>query len=101
MTFKIGDRVACYTADGRRCGIVTEVFSEKCIRLDYGKGQYPTKEMGWVMSNQVHPKQCRRLKTKKRREIWINLLTGQIYYTQIPYSPDYRDFVRFVEARKK
>lgn len=62
--FKVGDRAAIYTYDGRYTGDICEVkdFALK-INLDC---DHPQLDFRWV-----HVKQCRKLKTKKRVVIWV------------------------------
>jgi hypothetical protein len=58
--FKVGERVAYYHGRHRYAGGILSI--DKGI-LCISDG------MGWV---HVHPKQCRRLVSKKRRTVWIS-----------------------------
>ena len=78
--FKVGDRVAVYGNTGNKGpnftyargqrGVVEDIVSEDeeiNVRLDEWTGD---RIVG------VHPKQCRKLKPKKQREIWVTIYEG-------------------------
>lgn len=68
--FKIGDRVAIYVGDDRSTGIIRRIndYGTLFVRVD---GLDETDEYGY------HPKQCRILKIKKRRRIWVSTQINQ------------------------
>ena len=99
--FKIGDRVAMYSASTKYVGNVIEVTSTLVVILQTGKDVKPYRV--WA-----HPKQCRRLKKKAPlKEVWVyvyhdgsispvNHLSNQVC------DPGERDsMVLFREVRKK
>lgn len=59
---KIADRVAVYSSGGRDTGMVVFIQPDGFLQIKYDSGQliYP-----------LHPKQCRKLKPKKRRSVWV------------------------------
>lgn len=110
MKFSVGDRVACYWNDGtpvRSIGVVANVsISTITVSMDsdadyYDQGQ----KCDW------HPKQCRKLVKKKRREIWVCCIEGgkitgnkndDIYNRVVITKPQNADgWIRFIEAKKQ
>lgn len=60
--FKVGDRVAIYTPDGRYTGTVDHIEEGGVYAMIDGD----------VGAQRYHPKQCRKLKPKaKAREWWV------------------------------
>lgn len=91
--FKIGDRVAVYENIERRVSVIESVGANGIIRL-----------VG--SSIRFHPKQCRRLIPKKRREIWIIERDGFLYPSLVTLLKSESEvtgdkWIRFVEAKKK
>lgn len=73
--FNVGDRVAVYGYLGRQVGTVgcdKDTAGGPCIRVD---GIQPTMTQMTPGRDWVHPKQCRRLKSKKQKleRIWVNI----------------------------
>lgn len=99
MKFKIGDRVAVYEADGRRSGYINKIYDTgnlEVITVDFA-GAY-------------HPKQCRLLKKKERRRVWIkrDCFDGQAYTCTAHIVRDNKiwlpipdDYTEFIEMEKK
>ena len=94
--FKVGDRVAFYDGIARNTGTVDEIDSTvDAIRVDDV----------WL-----HAKQCRRLKKKERRRVWLNP-----EFVPSAYQPKTRavgtklvisvtpvpEFIEFVEVKRK
>lgn len=69
---KVGDRCAVYTSRGRNVGTVMEI-SEHTGNIKVVEGD---NFCSWV-----HPKQCRRLIPKKRREIWVVIDNKNMVFT--------------------
>lgn len=104
--FNVGDRVAVY--DGkRRVGYVlsTDVDTRKYTgpievsNVRNGKGDE------WAWTNYVHPKQCRRLKKKARRRVWLHpTKDGYNFPETVHFGLDVRhcgNCVEFIEVRRK
>lgn len=68
MNFKIGDRIRAYTSGGVFVGKI-ERFTESGDIEAICKYQNDT----GTVTLYFHPKQCRKLKPKKRQEWWINI----------------------------
>lgn len=91
--FKVGDRIAVYL---NSCpSIKTKIANLR------GDGMIGIGELDYY----VHPKQCRKLVKKERREVWIfqNVSGTLIYDTLISYKPDELQsnqgkWIRFVET---
>lgn len=103
MKFKVGDRVAVYTWQGKGIGCVERVGESTHIDVRCADGS---------LYNDVHPKQCRLLKKKeRRRKLFLvnydNPRCGHpnIYYDNLPdnYTGDFiKRFVQaFVKVKKK
>ena len=98
--FKVGDRVALYARNlvqdkmERVVCNVLEIDEKRGLKLGTERGGF------WF-----HPKQCRKLKKKERRRIWVlgNATEISNYQMQVrtvaPSSPEY--WAEFVEVRKK
>lgn len=104
--FKVGDRVAVYNSDlDMPMRIITTL-----IILDQETGRFQiqyNKNYYWV-----HPNQCRRLKKKERRRIWIYPTIVDEILSDHPKESGYRTMVfnapredvgliEFIEVRKK
>lgn len=61
MKFKVGDRIVFYWSE-RLIGVVKNVDDKGILTVQYS---------GSPCFYHVHPKQCRKLVKKKRREFWI------------------------------
>ncbi len=66
--FKVGDRVAFYSGSVRRTGTINKIVRDDYIEVLTG-------EIGddRLFGHLVHPKQCRKLVKKARREFWVSL----------------------------
>ena len=95
MKFKACDRVAVYSGAGRWEGEITGIH-DGLLRVLIGGS-----EAFW------HPKQCRRLIKKKRREVWVSphYLAGEytpILGDRLPVaSTEVDGWIRFVESKEK
>jgi hypothetical protein len=98
--FTVGDRVAVYISGQRMTGTVHEEleFGNLKVRCDIGA------PFGYPI---VHPKQCRKLKKKARRRVWIHPEgfkaiptdgTYQVAATRVDYSCN--RWIEFIEVRK-
>lgn len=99
MKFKVGERVAVYESHLRRTGTVEENPNtgpawSGTVWINFGSGH----------KEHAHHKQCRLLKKKERRRIWIlaanspaNMCPGQIQVYDCPGC----DRVEFIEVKKK
>lgn len=109
MKFKVGDRVSVYGnynddrrglwyARGNRATVVATNYSDEIeIRLDTGN---PRPDSATIT---VHPKQCRKLKPKKKpRSLWVssnsNLSRPFVGATTVRVQDD---DIEFREVRKK
>lgn len=102
--FKPGDRVRVFTQSEIRDGVVIE---EPGSVTEWMTVKTDTNGSIW----RAHPRQCRRLVKRKRREIWVNEytdgLTGSYYYQTKAGAEHgnttgdgYRRTIRFVEAKE-
>lgn len=97
--FKVGDRVAIYNGTRRVDKVQFITLTGGIVTFEGPSGMA------------YHPKQCRRLKPKKRREIWVKkpIPGGNYKYweTLVSNDPecmkedDFKHAVRFIEARKE
>lgn len=98
--FQVGDLVAVYWSRSREVGTVEEIFGDGSliIRLESG------------LIAGYHPKQCRRLVKRKRREVYVNVYPNSPRFSVHPSvdvaraqaMPGATEVgVRFVEAKKK
>lgn len=71
--FNAGDRVRAYMGNTIKVGKIIDI-GPTLMQISYGINE----------GSIVHPKQCRRLVKKKRREWWINInrSTDDIYSTR-------------------
>lgn len=65
MTFKIGDRVVAYDCYSKLKGKIVGI-EDSLLDVEHDVG-------GKSKISFFNPKQCRKLKPKKRREWWINI----------------------------
>lgn len=87
MKFQVGDKVAAYLGSKKYVGMVNHIDDRREPHMVVVETETDTLSF--------HPKQCRRLVKKKRREIWVD--------------PDFNCFlesenegwIRFVEAKEK
>lgn len=106
-----GNRVAIYSASTpRMTGRIHQWLGEDCLGVTFDK-PYLSRQGDMVKTLIVHPKQCRLLKKKERRRVWVQykLHDGD------PWAADVfdnlivaeesgickHDLVEFVEVRKK
>lgn len=82
MKFKIGDTIAAYNNGTRWVREVLEVRDELII---------------CNADSQYHPKQCRILKKKERRRVWIG--DGEVCHRAHPHQE--RTCLEFIEVRRK
>jgi hypothetical protein len=89
MKFKVGDRVAVYLCCRRAEDTVNEICDNGILNLK--------------INGVIHHKQCRLLKKKERRRVW--LVTSEIGNTRIGYIAgkwqrpvDCNNFTEFIEA---
>jgi hypothetical protein len=95
--FKIGDRVALYTAQGRFTGTVklNPGFVYVVVECDRDSD-------GFTFEKRVHPKQCRRLVQKRRRiRIHKSLLDGWLAAPRRDINTDTEDYIEFVEVKRR
>lgn len=96
MKFKVGDRVAFYTAEGRGTGKIVMDDGDGTIGILSDKRD----------SARVHPKQCRLLKKKERRRMWISkkILEELLKDNKTPIydsKPEYFHlYSEFIEVKK-
>lgn len=64
--FKPGDRVAVYLGKGRITGVVTRINEGDILTVE------ELKPLGFGEAIAAHPKQCRKLKPRERRRVWIS-----------------------------
>lgn len=99
--FKVGDRVAVYKSAERYVGKVTKVLNKEFYR-DGLQVEYP--QHGGLMLDIFDVKQCRRLKNKKRRKVWIAQSAleheSPVYAFQTKINGNI-EFIEFIEVRKK
>ena len=74
MTFKIGDRVVAYDCYSKLKGKIVGI-EDSLLDVEHDVG-------GKSKISFFHPKQCRKLKPKKRREWWINI--DETNWLQVP-----------------
>lgn len=94
--FKEGDRVAFYGGFGRLTGTVSNAELD-CVGMFTVIGEGGTKF-------NVHPKQCRKLKKKERRRVWIwrGVERSNTYEFRInPPTERSDEWSEFVEVRRK
>jgi len=105
MAFKKGDRVAVYSGAAkpenchRQIGVVERVTDGGMVLVVFDTG------MEWW----CNPKQCRRLKKRERRRIWVqckdsgmSTLAGRLQnYVEILREPESDDYVEFREVIRK
>jgi hypothetical protein len=91
--FKVGDRVVCYNCTLRRKGNIIDIDTRYTPNTLVIQTDDDTISM--------HPKQCRRLVKKKRREVWVHPQgIGHCDYVKASGNPA-PGWVRFVEAKQK
>lgn len=88
MKIEVNDRVAVYGFDR---DYAEKVLKRKILRI--GASGLLETDAGEF----VHPKQCRRLKKKVRREFWIHEDDLPLIMVRAPYAAG---CVRFIEALK-
>lgn len=100
--FQVGDRIAVYFGFERYTGTITEIRQDGFLKyVEDGRGD------GALIF--AHPKACRRLVKRKRRELWVNILsTGTVAgvfwseeEAQLQLLGAYERAVHFVEAPKQ
>lgn len=100
--FKIGDRVAVYghVADagkyrgyirGYKAVVTCTIASDEIVIKFDGDGS----------EVEIHPKQCRKLKVKKLRHVWVRFNPNNKEEVSWCDNAPYDDGVEFVEVRKK
>lgn len=99
MKFKVGDRVAVY-------GSMLDQH-QKCYYLRGNKGviidshfapdeySFKADEDGWEYT--VHPKQCRLLKKKVRRRLWLDPSSVE----RLMKAPKHSHSIEFIEVKEK
>lgn len=110
MKFKVGDRVAVY---GPRITMNATAFGS-CQDVVYGAitadGKFPTIKSDLDdCEYYFHPKQCRLLKRKERKRVWVDpdyLIPNQPYF----YKPEKgmpvrttkgNSWIEFIEVKRK
>lgn len=87
--FKVGDRVNCYVGGGvlngkilSRKATITNIYNESMIGIVLDEKN----DCGQSICTSVHPKVCRKLVKKKRREFWMCRNGGfelfKVYHSQ-------------------
>lgn len=79
--FKVGDRVRIYCAIEPFTGAIDSVFPSECLLIHVD--DIFTGGLNINKQRIAHPKQCRRLKPKKKKEkmrVWLNEYSGEINY---------------------
>lgn len=95
--FKVGQRVAAYINGQRDCGM---------LEKQNANGTFEFMADKYSSRRTVHPKQCRRLVPKKRREIWIAYLHNgtacgsKIYFSKEECEAEYSRNFNFNRAVK-
>lgn len=99
--FKVGDRVVVYHNASRIVGWLTEITGAD-------SAVFQSDEMSRIL---VHPKQCRRLIKKKKKEIWVSpdliKFWGSDFRSQLSGNPvcwtetERPGWIRFIEAKEK
>lgn len=98
MKFKVGDRVAVYHSDKRHTGTV-RYFERGLMRIALRKLHNGNDTL------LVHPKQCRLLKKKEVRRIWVcedylsHDLLKPVNYLPVLREP-FRHYSEFIEVKK-
>lgn len=106
--FKVGDRVACYgicnSINGELIpakGVVTTILDPQDGRQMLGvEIRDAGHEANPPYRTTVHPKQCRRLKKKPRKTIWVlkaDLADGE--FLEAPALRDKDLFIKFKECK--
>lgn len=94
--FKVGDRVAVYSLRDPAKGSVLSIndLGHLIVLID-----------GYEGTNTFHPKQCRRLVKKKRREFWVGIFhhSGAICaFNQKPNNVfGYDEIIKMREVKEK
>lgn len=108
-TFKVGDRVAVYGATQTGySGVVFERKTGTIKEIEPARGAWFNVLLdGAKQTYTFHPKQCRLVKKKERRRMWISEmhLEHHLKVGDPTYAYSYPDLVtepvEFVEVRKK
>lgn len=89
--FKIGDRVVVYRDGERKAGVITDTFKDTlCVR----------ESDDCLLSRVVHIKQCRLLKKKRVRKVYVRFspTDNEVLYA---CNDPIEDGIEFVEAKRK
>lgn len=96
MDFKIGDRIRIYGVDknlnpASTCATIAN-FTDKGLIIVAEKDEAKCKVMLWDFTL-PHPKQCRKVKKKEPRRIWV--LKSSQYNLEL--KPDQEEIYKYIE----